>query len=111
MNRMIVILTLAMTMGLFQNCQQAAYSSPGDSYAKSQGELSPVITDDENDEQQTEDGQGTIRQPASTRNPNHPLNQIDEEENSSRAGSFVCILEGPGKSVKLGMSSEGVPRG
>ncbi len=122
MQRTLIILGLGVLLVGFQNCQKAQISA-SDSYSK----LEPVVQND------VEDGvDGTLEQPATPEDspvveapPAPPAgpgngngngngggnNDTPNGGNKNYTGNYVCILEGPGKSVKLGMSTEGVPRG
>lgn len=124
MQRIVIALALGVLLMGFQNCQKAAISA-----ADSQSKLTPVVQND------PEDVSGTLEQPATPEDPVDPNappvevppappagpgngngnggnpNAGHNGNSSDYTGNYVCILEGPGKSVKLGMSTEGVLRG
>ncbi len=124
MQRTLIILGLGVLLAGFQNCQKADISA-SDSYSK----LTPVVQNDPED-----NVDAALEQPANPEDPADPADPADPNlppvvdnppappavpgngnggGNGSKdyTGNYVCILEGPGKSVKLGMSTEGVPRG
>lgn len=115
MQRIFIALGLGVLLVGFQNCQKAAISA-SDSYSK----LTPVVQNDPEDG----DANGELEQPATPEDPVDPPAPPTRPGNGNGnpgagnngnsddyTGNYVCILEGPGKSVKLGMSVEGVPRG
>lgn len=94
----------------FQNCQKAALSSgSNDNLSKADGVLTPVTAND------PEDAQGTILQPdaptSDTPTTDTPPTDMGPYTSVDSGDGNVCILDGPGKSVKLGMTSAGVPKG
>lgn len=138
MKRICVILGTLMVMAFFQNCQQATtFSSVSDLSAKASGVLTPVELDDQEDDATNgDDGDetGQITQPATPVRPgngnnNLPTPQVpvvnndegdddDEDDDGKEYGEeeaedddgqlYVCILEGAGKSIKLGMADGAV---
>jgi len=113
MIKSIVIISMGLMMMLFQNCQQASFAGGVDSSSKSQGALTPLVAEDPDDLKNPD----VITDPdvnpedTSSDNPPAPPPVVTQVPDSSATGNYVCILGGPGKSVKLGMSSEGRLRG
>src|SRR5262249_43077053 len=84
---LIVLLGLAGLLTTFQNCQPARISSSSSDTAvvdKADLQLTPVVAYD------PEDANGSISQTSGA--------------GESSLNHFACILEGPGKSIKLGSS-------
>ncbi len=113
MQRILIIVSLAFLLCGFQNCQPAKISGVNNVASKADGDLTPVVSNDPEDE-----AEGEIEQPAAPPAADRPGNgnANDNDNNNDNgqndyAGNYVCILEGPGKSVKLGMSTAGVPGG
>lgn len=115
MQRIFIIVGLLFLLSGFQNCQPAR-TSASDS-ALSKAELTEVVSNDPEDE-----AEGEIAQPddpgapVDVENPGRPGNGNGNGNSSSNSdkdasGLYVCILEGPGKSVKLGVTDAGVPQG
>lgn len=103
MVRVSIFISLTMLMMAFQNCQPAKVSAGS---GETSEKLTPVVAND------PEDAEGSVVQngeseapvdipPADTPpadDPNRPNNpNVDAD-----GDHFVCILEGPGKSIKLG---------
>jgi len=114
MKKILAVLGLTLVMAAFQNCQPARISA--DESALSKTELTPVVSDD------PEDAEGEIAQPDDPADPNDPGTPVDVDTpdhpgngngngKKDASGLYVCILEGPGKSVKLGVTAAGVPQG
>jgi hypothetical protein len=133
MKKAIVILSLGVMTVLFQNCQQTTEFGSVDRDALSKATLTEVVTADNG----TDDATGEINQPDEQTDNNTdtntddnntddpadptvgkhddktpPVRQNEEEpqDDGDGDGLFVCILAGPGKSVKLGIH-EGVLAG
>jgi hypothetical protein len=116
MKKFIFLFSIAALITMFQNCQKAAYtSSSEDSLSKAQSVLTPVQSDD------PEDASGQIVQPSQDEpSPDEPSqdvvthgngqdngNRIENgTENDGVSGDYVCILDGPGKSIKLGLADK-----
>ena len=127
----LALVLMAVTATLFQNCQKANLSGAGGGSAASaepSGQLTAVVSQD------PEDAQGTINQTADSGTSSSgvttagcdspgksgkcppgisgtPENPGTSSETPDDTGDDVCILDGPGKSVKLGMTEQGTPQG
>lgn len=93
MKKTLICVNLALVLMFFQNCQKASFSTASaESRSKVLGQIGEL-----------EDSEGgSIIQDGSEE-------QLADDDNSGPYN--VCILDGPGKSVKLGATEAGVPRG
>lgn len=102
MKRAFLIFSMGFLVAGFQNCQKAEISSAStDASAKVDGNLIPVTAND------PEDASGSVLQPGEMQTPNTITMEPPVVGNhvGSSSADYVCILEGPGKSVKLGIDS------
>lgn len=109
MKRAFLIISMGFLVAGFQNCQKAEISSAStDASAKVDGNLIPVTAND------PEDASGSVLQPGELQTSNTitmeppvvpPPAPGNGNHVDSNSGDYVCILEGPGKSVKLGIDS------
>ena len=95
MKRIVLAAGLTVVFAFFQNCQQARYSGVADAASSKAGGEETVVTVETEDEVDETGETGGEERPG-------PLDE---------SGSFVCILEGPGKSVKLALQENGNPGG
>lgn len=126
MQRAILIVGMAFLITGFQNCQEAKVSSSESSLSEKSGQLIAVTADD------PEDASGSVVQedeeyvgnddtdptpgPGMSGGAPTPPGQCKKNCNNGNGngqpnksdGYYVCILEGPGKSVKLGLSDTGL---
>lgn len=94
MKKIVIPASLVVMIMMFQNCQKASFTSAtSSSRGKVLGQIGQLDDDDTS---------GSITQPGGGSN-------IGPSDNSGPYN--VCILDGPGKSVKLGATEAGVPRG
>ncbi len=114
MKKVIAILATGSMLILFQNCQKSTFSEETSATNfKSDSQLVPVIQND------PEDAEGEILQPdEDTGNnnegprPKGPPGQTPPGLNNNpghsntEGGYYVCILDGPGKSVKMGIATQ-----
>lgn len=111
MKRVLVFASIIGTVVLFQNCQGANYTASSSQQSSLKpGELGEVVSND------PEDATGEIEQPATpvdddNQDPGTNPPGKDKNKDKSADGQNVCILAGPGKSVKLGMGSDGTMHG
>ncbi len=124
MKRALVIIGTGLLLGGFQNCQPAKISAS--ETAQSKTELLAVTANDPEDVagQVAQTGSDTPTPPSTTpvvpETPVIPVRPGNGNGNGAGAnkppatdngGGNVCILAGPGKSVKLGQSAAAVPGG
>ncbi|MGE3760011.1 MAG: hypothetical protein AB7H97_19745 [Pseudobdellovibrionaceae bacterium] len=93
--RLSIIMGLGLMIVSFQNCSKTSFSTVEGAQAKASEVLVPMDTDpdsvDQNDPKKEDHGKQCDRD-----------KDIDKEN-----GEFVaCILDGPGKSIKLGIMSD-----
>lgn len=115
MKKYIVVAAMAVVLAAFQNCQQMN-TGAGDADASSKvsgGQLTEVVQNDPED-----NATGNINQPSEEESEApRPGNAGGTPGNSGNnngknaGGLFVCILDGPGKSVKLGQVIGAAPAG
>ena len=100
---LLIIVTILGVGGIFQNCSKVGFSDSsgtltkvaGDSGTNAQG--LPVVPDPEND------GEGTDSDDVEA-----PGGDEDVADDNSGAGNYICILGGPGNSVRVGYVSDGL---
>jgi hypothetical protein len=95
-----IISGLTAVLFMFQNCQQSSFSSGSADQGHQSKTIGEFVAIESQDSEDSANGQ--ISQPAA------------EEPGSAardRGGYYVCILDGPGKSVKLGATEAGDPQG
>lgn len=128
MKKSLIVIGAALVVLAFQNCQKAALTTSGDP----EGKLMAVTANDPEDasgavvqpagddslqtpgtgaQQPPDDGKGPEVPPVDGGNPGsgnpgngHPGN--GNANGKDKGGNYVCILEGPGKSVKLGLGQD-----
>lgn len=100
----LIILMMSGMMMFFQNCQRMALTSSDSEGLLKAGVLAPVNSNG------SEDAQGDIPQPGETP-PGGGTPELPVVDTSGDTGEYVCILNGPGKSIKLGLTAGGAPAG
>jgi len=126
MSRIMIILSSLCMVLLFQNCQKTvSFGSDTLGSLKSEGDLIPLVSDDDDDKNDNPDnangeivvdGDGNSMPPAPPVIPPVPGNGKgpEKEAPSVQQGNgtgYICILDGPGKSVRLGVSASGQLQG
>ncbi|MGE0529652.1 MAG: hypothetical protein AB7G93_08460 [Bdellovibrionales bacterium] len=136
MQRILILLSSLCLILLFQNCQKAVTHGSADGSEKAlEGELSPIDMSEQDDD--VEDGITQGRDPDDSENDDdigndnetptgNPDDNSGENANNghqgndgnesntghpgkgNHSGNYVCILEGPGNSIRLGLVSEGL---
>lgn len=106
----LILFILLSVFVVFQNCGKVEfYSSNGTLMPKTDNEEVSAIDDDVNSDEPSDEpsvDEPPIEEPPVAQEPEPPGNSGQDRPNQQGNGRFICILEGPGKSVRLGISSE-----
>lgn len=106
--RLSIIVGMGLMIVSFQNCSKTSFSSQDGALAKASDEvLVPVDTDPDSVEaDEDEDAPAPPKRGHSQCQNRHPSSEDPNEEQAEASSEFVaCILDGPGKSIKLGIMS------
>lgn len=109
--RLSIIVSLGVMIVSFQNCSKASFSSSGGTLAKASDVLVPVDGDPDSappSPPKDNHGQsGNQNNQAGNHQCDHSDAEAgtDKEDANNKSDLVACILDGPGKSIKLGIMS------
>ncbi len=111
-NRNLLVVLLALSIvSLFQNCGKVDFENSTGSLTKvttdpdNNAEGMPIVTDEDGEDTGEEDSPVAQCEGKKCKCPDKDEDDTDDDVDNA---NYICILEGPGKSVRLGYSGGGL---